>query len=82
MRAREDAKLIISHLPRSLQFAATARPDDLLDETLNNVACVVLTLVRSTGDVVAEAKLVMKVAQSEGEEGVFTRSVFNPLVST
>jgi hypothetical protein len=58
------------------------RPEDLSNETLNNVGSIVVTLVRSTGDVVAEAKLVMKVDQSEEKEGIFTRSVFNPLVST
>ena len=66
------------------QFAATPRPPDLTDETLNNVACVVMSLRRIDGGepVVPDARIVMKVADSDANVGVFTRSIFNPLLST
>ena len=64
------------------QFPALQRPKGLSDETLNNAACIAMTLVRPSGDIVAQAMLVVKVTDSDDNLGSFTRAVFNPLVAS
>jgi len=62
-----------------LQSGKLERPKHLSDETLNNVACIVMSLTTDSGTI-ATAKLVVKISDTEESIGTFTRFVFNPFL--